>query len=595
MKWFGVLMLVTAVLGASENPDENEGINDPNLFEGDMILSKEQIKKAEAGEDIDSSRKRGSSGLRLWPNGVVPYAIDSRLAGDSRAAAAITAGMDEWTTKTCIRFKRRTSEQAYINFVFGDGCSSFVGRQGSRPQNINLGRGCWTRGIVAHEIGHAVGFYHEQSRPDRDTYITVLAQNIQDGLENNFRKYSRSTIDSLGTKYDYRSLMHYGSRAFSKNGLPTIQVKIPPGSPGESIGQRRGLSSIDAQQADLLYKEQCGQRPGVTTLPPTATQLPTTSGDECSNYQELSSADRSQGNTAQNNVRCDQRDLSPGWYRFTGAAGDQMPDKCVAVRRCGTHAPGWLKGAHPTVDEGVVTRRVCYHWSGSCCRWSNNIKVKNCDGFFVYELQDTPTCSLRYCGNADPGATTLPPTTTPAPTTPGDECSNYKVLSSATRAQSNTAQFNVRCDQRDLSTPDWYRFMGAAGDQIPDQCVAMRRCGTHATGWLNGAHPTVDEGVVTRRVCYHWSNNCCRWSNNIKVKNCGSFFVYELQRTPTCALRYCGNAGAGTTTLAPTTTQLPPTTASCQDRDRRCRRWPRFFCRFSRYVRVNCKKKCRRC
>ena len=48
----------------------------------------------------------------------------------------------------------------------------------------------------------------------------------------------------------------------------------------------------------------------------------------------------------------------------------------------------------------------------------------------------------------------------------------------------------------------------------------------------------------TAEVCYHGSNSCCRWSSNIKVKNCSSFFVYELQRTPACS-RYCGNAGAG--------------------------------------------------
>ena len=105
------------------------------------------------------------------------------------------------------------------------------------------------------------------------------------------------------------------------------------------------------------------------------------------------------GNSLQNNVRCDQRDLNPGWYRFTGAAGDKMPTECVPVRRCGTHAPGWLSGAHPTLAEGAVARKVCYHWTGRCCQWSNNIKIRNCGGFFVYELQKTPVCSLRYCGN----------------------------------------------------------------------------------------------------------------------------------------------------------------------------------------------------
>ncbi|KAL9973968.1 hypothetical protein ACROYT_G020495 [Oculina patagonica] len=255
MKWLGVLLLVKTVYSASHNPDENAGINDPNLFEGDMILSKEQIRRAEAGEDIDSSLKRGSSRFRKWPNGVVSYVIDSSLGRNSRAVTAIKAGMAEWTTKTCIRFKKRTNERAYVSFRSGSGCASLVGRSGSR-QNIELASGCWTRGVVGHEIGHAVGFYHEQSRPDRDEYIHVILGNIRSDRVNNFRKYPRSTIDSLGTSYDYGSLMHYGSDAFSRNGRPTIVVRRP----GAVIGQRRGLSSIDAHQANLLYRAQCEQR-----------------------------------------------------------------------------------------------------------------------------------------------------------------------------------------------------------------------------------------------------------------------------------------------------------------------------------------------
>jgi len=59
---------------------ENEGVHDPDLFEGDMILSSEQIRRAKNGEDIDISRKRGASRFRMWPDGVVPYVIDQSLS-----------------------------------------------------------------------------------------------------------------------------------------------------------------------------------------------------------------------------------------------------------------------------------------------------------------------------------------------------------------------------------------------------------------------------------------------------------------------------------------------------------------------------------
>ena len=124
-------------------------------------------------------------------------------------------------------------------------------------------------------------------------------------------------------------------------------------------------------------------------------------------------------------------------------------------------------------------------------------------------------------------------------------CRNNIVLSGADRAQGNTLQYNSKCDGWDLAPTGWYRFQGDAGYRMADKCVPVHHCGTNTPGWLYGAHPTVIEGVVTRKVCYHWSNNCCNWNNTIRVKNCGSYFVYELRRTPVCLARYCGNAGAG--------------------------------------------------
>ena len=123
-----------------------------------------------------------------------------------------------------------------------------------------------------------------------------------------------------------------------------------------------------------------------------------------------------------------------------------------------------------------------------------------------------------------------------------DECNNYNVLDQPDRAMSFADPGVVKCDEREqITSSGWYRMMGKAGDQIPEECVPINRCGTKASGWLNGKHPSVQEGVVVREVCYHWSDNCCKWKNNIKIRNCGGYFVYELQKPPNCNLRYCGN------------------------------------------------------
>lgn len=123
--------------------------------------------------------------------------------------------------------------------------------------------------------------------------------------------------------------------------------------------------------------------------------------DGCKHYKVLNGVDRAQGNTFPPHQRCDSN-LEPGWYRFQGAAGDRMADTCVSMLHCGTLAPGWLSGVHPTIVDGVVVRKVCYNWL-ACCGRSDNIKVQNCGCFFVYELKKPPSCNFRYCGNGSAG------------------------------------------------------------------------------------------------------------------------------------------------------------------------------------------------
>ncbi|EDO26330.1 predicted protein, partial [Nematostella vectensis] len=72
---------------------------------------------------------------------------------------------------------------------------------------------------------HALGFFHEQSRPDRDNYVTIMLDNIKSEAKFNFEKYTSSKINTMNTPYDYDSLMHYGSHYFSYNGKPTIVAK----------------------------------------------------------------------------------------------------------------------------------------------------------------------------------------------------------------------------------------------------------------------------------------------------------------------------------------------------------------------------------
>ena len=120
------------------------------------------------------------------------------------------------------------------------------------------------------------------------------------------------------------------------------------------------------------------------------------------------------------------------------------------------------------------------------------------------------------------------------------ECQNYKTLNSASRRTSYRSYYysNYYCDSS--LGPGWFRFQGSAGTRMAASCTSSDRCGTYFTGWLSGGHPTVADGQVTRTVCFSSGYRCCYYSTSIKVRNCGSYYVYYLSGTPTCNLRYCG-------------------------------------------------------
>uniref|UniRef100_A0A8C3KXG7 Metalloendopeptidase n=1 Tax=Calidris pygmaea TaxID=425635 RepID=A0A8C3KXG7_9CHAR len=153
--------------------------------------------------------------------------------------------------KSCIDFKPYEGEKTYIFFRKKNGCWSMVGDL-QTGQDLSIGAGCDYRAIVEHEILHALGFYHEQSRTDRDDYVTIWWDQIIPDKEHNFLTYNDSFITDLNTPYDYESLMHYEPFSFNKNeSIPTITAKIPEFN--DIIGQRLDLSAIDLERLNRMY------------------------------------------------------------------------------------------------------------------------------------------------------------------------------------------------------------------------------------------------------------------------------------------------------------------------------------------------------
>jgi hypothetical protein len=221
------------------------------LFEGDIVLgTAEQVErdsetlKAEIRGELAAGVLISGSQFR-WPNCTVPYDIDAALPSQNRVTDAIA----HWEANTRFRFVLRTAANAaqyqdWVTFRPSSGCSSSVGRRGGQ-QFVNLGSGC-TTGNTIHEIGHVVGLWHEQSREDRDAFVTINWANIQSGMQHNFDQHIADG-DDVGA-YDYGSIMHYPRNAFGINGAETIT----PVDPNAQIGQRTGLSPGDIAAANSM-------------------------------------------------------------------------------------------------------------------------------------------------------------------------------------------------------------------------------------------------------------------------------------------------------------------------------------------------------
>lgn len=226
------------------NPAAIEHQGNLFLIEGDIIV-------AEQNHADKSAVVITTAGGKRWPKGVMPFKINKNMPIVMREQ--IYQAMIEIMSQSQVRFKEIDtvkSGQDFVSFEKSGSsvCSSYVGRKGGK-QNIILAPRC-KKGSMMHEILHALGFWHEQSRADRDNYIKVMWQNITEEKKYNFSKHIKNGIDV--NDYDYGSIMHYGAKAFSKNGEATIVPLVAD----KVIGQRTKLSQLDVKALNTIYPKQ---------------------------------------------------------------------------------------------------------------------------------------------------------------------------------------------------------------------------------------------------------------------------------------------------------------------------------------------------
>eukprot|EP00057_Strongylocentrotus_purpuratus_P034839 XP_796702.3 PREDICTED: protein SpAN [Strongylocentrotus purpuratus] len=202
------------------NPDEEPSTDE---LQGDMKLTplqREYLLGKPAPDDHQGprrvKRKATADLAKRWLQNTVPYVIEESA---SNSSSVILQAMEHWEEQTCVKFVPYTQTVAeelqddqYLSFFLGSSCWSYIGKVTTVPQKLSIGPKCSTFGTITHEIGHAIGFFHEQTRPDRDEYVVVHEENI---LTEELGNYIKRTYDDVVTDvpYDVKSIMHYRAYA----------------------------------------------------------------------------------------------------------------------------------------------------------------------------------------------------------------------------------------------------------------------------------------------------------------------------------------------------------------------------------------------
>ncbi len=212
--------------------------------------------------DFDPAQ-RMTYNTNLWTGGVVYYEWDANVSAANRSN--MLNAMVQWVAVANVSFSLRFNQSNYVHIQDSTANNSAVGMVGG-AQIINITS--WTSVyIVAHELGHCLGLFHEHQRPDRDSYLFINANNVQGGLGgsiylNNFPV--QGSAHGYGP-YDFDSVMQYDGCSFSiccpagstcacASNCQTITV-LPPNDTAwqANIGQRDHLSTYDQLIMSMLY------------------------------------------------------------------------------------------------------------------------------------------------------------------------------------------------------------------------------------------------------------------------------------------------------------------------------------------------------
>lgn len=234
------------------------------VTEGDLVIGEVRPDNIDKFREIDAptqdtilslGRIRRTAQSYVWPDGLVPFEFDEALSESRRRE--ILEAMSVWAGRVALKFKSRNGEADFIFFQAGEsgtGCFGDLGRIGGR-QIVNLEGGCFETGVIAHVLGHALGFEHEHTRSDRDEFIKVYPERIEPEYRLQFQRRTGRGLHIAD--YDPASLMHYGPSAFADGDEP-VYTLLPraarrSGEDAPKFQRRASLSGGDYASASAYY------------------------------------------------------------------------------------------------------------------------------------------------------------------------------------------------------------------------------------------------------------------------------------------------------------------------------------------------------
>jgi len=273
---------IAAIAGidATDEDDAND-VDKENVKDDKKLGLTERAQLKKHQKLVSAQEQPGREGFGAfpkWPAGSLKYCFASTVNEGSRTAVE-EAIADFRSRIDCIFFTdvglqsdgdgsaasqggtarcSGTDPAVYVT-TSAVGCHANAGFLNLPSQVLNLGTGCLTSGIIQHEFAHALGFAHEQQRPDRDSFVTVHTNNAEADKASEF---AITGTASTAQPYDILSIMHYGRRAFATGTANTIDVKPagyamyttdPARFAGFNIGQRGAMTDMDADQFAQYY------------------------------------------------------------------------------------------------------------------------------------------------------------------------------------------------------------------------------------------------------------------------------------------------------------------------------------------------------